>query len=44
MPNILQIGNIHFNTNSAIFKIEICGTLFNHYLQEKDALLSLRFI
>ena len=35
MRNISQIGNSRFHTNIAIFKIEICGTLFNHYFKKR---------
>ena len=34
----VQIGNCCFYSNSAVFKEEICGTLFKRYLHKNEAL------
>ena len=34
----LQNGNCPFYTNFAVFKIELCGTLFKRYLLNNEAL------
>ena len=35
--------NCHFYTNFAVFKVEVCGKLFKHYLQENETLHTLIF-
>ena len=35
---IFKRSNCRFYTNFAVFKIEICGTLFKRYLHENEAL------